>query len=83
MKEITLGTPSVPAHLINEASKTATTTALVRVLNRVLPDDCQIRTPQDAWYVATIAGACATLVFPPLLPLPFYCLTQAKKGGKA
>lgn len=77
-KELTLGTPSVPAHLTNEASKTT----LRNRLNRLLPADCQVKTAQDAWYVSTLACASLTLIFPPALIALVYCFIKAKKGGK-
>lgn len=75
-KELTIGTPSVPAHEINFATK------LRDQLNRALPEDCQIRTASDAWNAAAVLALCATAVFPPCLPLLAWCAYKAnKKGG--
>ena len=75
-KEMTLGTPAVPSHLINKASKT-----FRELLNRVLPQECQIKTKQDAWYAGAIFATVATFVFPPALLALAYCVIQAKKEG--
>ena len=75
-KEVTLGTPAVPAHLINKASKTFRDR-----LNRMLPADCQIKTTQDAWYVGAIFATVVTFVFPPAVLALAYCVFQAKKKG--
>lgn len=77
-KEVTLGTPAVPAHLINKASKTFRDR-----LNRVLPADCQIKTTEDAWYVGAIGALCVTFIFPPAVLAVAYCVIQAKKEGGA
>ena len=76
-KDLTLGTTSVPAHLMNKASKTT----FRERLNRVLPADCQIKTAQDAWYAGAIFATVATFVFPPALLALAYCVVQAKKKG--
>ena len=75
-KELTLGTPAVPAHLMNKASKT-----FRELLNRALPTECQIKTRQDAWYAGAIGALCVTFVFPPALLALAYCVIQAKKEG--
>lgn len=75
-KELTLGTPAVPAHLTNKANKTR------ELLNKVLPADCQIKTARDAWYVSAAFCACATFIFPPAVLALAYCVMQAKKGGE-
>ena len=74
-KELTLGTPAVPAHEINFASK------LRDRLNRVLPTDCQIKTTQDAWYAGAIGALCVTFIFPPAVLAVAYCVIRAKKEG--
>ena len=76
-KEVTLGTPAVPAHLINKASKKT----FRELVNRVLPAECQIKTRQDAWYAGAIFATIATFVFPPALLVLAYCVVQAKKKG--
>ncbi len=75
-KNLTLGTPAVPAHLTNKASKTFRDR-----LNRVLPQECQIKTAQDAWYAGAIGALCVTFIFPPAVLALAYCVFQAKKKG--
>lgn len=75
-KELTLGTPAVPAHLTNKASK------FRESLNRVLPEDCQIKTARDAWYVGAIGALTVTFIFPPAVLALAYCVIKAKKGGE-
>ena len=77
-KELTIGTPAVPARLTSKVSKTT----LRHLLNRLLPADCQVKNDQDAWYVSTIACASLTLIFPPALIALVYCFIKAKKGGR-
>ena len=74
-KELTLGTPAVPAHLTNKASKTR------ELLNKVLPADCQIKTARDAWHVGAIGALAVTFIFPPAVLALAYCVIKAKKGG--
>ena len=76
-KELTLGTTSVPAHLMNKASKTT----FRELVNRLLPAECQIKTAQDAWYAGAIFATVATFIFPPALLALAYCVVQAKKKG--
>lgn len=75
-KELTLGTPAVPARLTDKVSK------LRESLNRVLPEDCQIQSTRDAWYVGAIGCLCLSFVFPPAVLGLAYCVVQAKKGGR-
>ncbi len=74
-KELTLGTPAVPAREINFASK------LRDRLNRMLPADCQIKTAQDAWYAGAVGALCVTFIFPPAVLAVAYCVIQAKRKG--
>ncbi len=74
-KELTLGTPAVPAREINFGSKFRDS------LNRVLPEDCQIQSTRDAWHVAAIGCLCLSFVFPPAVLGLAYCVVQAKKEG--
>ena len=74
-KELTLGTPAVPAHLTNKASETR------ELLNKVLPADCQIKTARDAWYLGAIGALTVTFIFPPAVLALAYCVIKAKKGG--
>lgn len=74
-KELTLGTPAVPAHLTNKVSK------IREQLNKELPADCQIETTQDAWYLGAIGALTLTFIFPPSVLALAYCVIKAKKGG--
>ena len=75
-KELSLGTPVVPAHLTNKASK------IREQLNKVLPADCQITTTRDAWHVGAIGALAVSFIFPPAVLALVYCVIQAKKGGE-
>lgn len=75
-KELTLGATAVPAHLTNKASK------IRELLNRVLPEDCQIKTTRDAWHVVAIGCLCLSFVMPPAVLGLAYCVIQARKGGR-
>ena len=74
-KELTIGTPAVPAREINFGSK------LRDSLNRVLPEDCQIQSTRDAWYVGAIGCLCLSFVLPPAVLGLAYCVVKAKKEG--
>ena len=74
-KEVTLGTPAVPAH------ETDFVTKLRDQLNHVLPQECQIKTAQDAWYAGAVFATIVTFIFPPALLALAYCVVQAKKEG--
>ena len=76
-KELTLGTPSVPARLVDEVSKKS-----LELLNRALPAECQVKTAADGWYVGAIGALCVTFVFPPALLALAYCVIRAKKAEK-
>ena len=75
-KELTLGTPAVPAHLTNKVSK------IREQLNKALPADCQIKTARDAWYLGAIGALTVTFIFPPAVLALAYCVIKAKKGGE-
>ena len=75
-KELTLGTPAVPAREINFVTK------IRELLNRALPADCQIKTARDAWYVGAICALTLTFIFPPAVLALAYCVIKAKKGGR-
>lgn len=75
-KELTAGTQRIPAAPdMNVASKTR------ELVNRILPEDCRIKTRQDAWYAAAIGSVCLTFAFPPAVALAAYCIHRAKKEG--
>lgn len=75
-KELTLGTPAVPAHLTNKVSK------IRELLNKALSADCQIESTQDAWYLGAIGALTVTFIFPPAVLALAYCVIKAKKGGR-
>ena len=77
-KELTLGTPSVPVFRVSAER-------FRELLNRVLPEECQVKTASDGWYVVAIFATVATLLFPPLVAVVGYCVyraEKAKKGGE-
>lgn len=74
-KELTLGTPAVPAREMNFVTKTR------EPLNKALPADCQIKTARDAWYVGAICALTVTFIFPPAVVALAYCVIRAKKKG--
>ena len=77
-KELTLGTPSVPVLRVSAER-------FRELLNRVLPEECQVKTASDGWYVVAIFATVATLLFPPLVAVVGYCVyraEKAKKGGE-
>ena len=74
-KELTLGTPAVPAREMNFATKTR------ELLNKALPADCQIKTARDAWYVGAVGALTVTFIFPPAVLALAYCVAKAKKEG--
>ena len=75
-KELTLGTPAVPAREMNFVTK------IRELLNKALPADCQIKTARDAWYVGAIGALTVTFIFPPAVLALAYCVIKAKKGGE-
>ena len=75
-KELTLGTPAVPAPRTSVADK------LREQLNKELPADCQIESTQDAWYLGAICALTVTFIFPPAVLALAYCVIKAKKGGR-
>lgn len=74
-KDLTLGTPAVPAREMNFVTK------IRELLNKALPADCQIKTARDAWHVGAICALTVTFIFPPAVLALAYCVIQAKKGG--
>ena len=76
-KELTLGTPFVPARDINVVSK-----RFRELLNRVLPEECQVKNATDCWYAGAAVTGVLSAMMPWLLPLAVYCLCRAKKGEK-
>lgn len=87
MKELTIGTPSVPASGIPAASETIN--ALTEQVNnlqrryyRALAPDLEVKTESDKWYFRAIGWACAGLLFPPLFAISALCVYKAKKCRK-
>ena len=74
-KELTLGTPSVPVLRIDAAK-------FRELLNKCLPQECQVKNATDCWYVGAIASACVMMVFPPAIGALAWCVIRAKKAGK-
>ena len=74
-KDLTLGTPSVPVLRIDAAK-------FRELLNKCLPQECQVKNATDCWYVGAIASACVMMVFPPASGALAWCVIRAKKAGK-
>ncbi len=74
-KELTLGTPTVPVLRIDAER-------FRELLNRVLPEECQVENAADCWYVGCIVSGVLTMMLPFCLPLLGYCLYRAKKAEK-
>ena len=74
-KELTLGAPSVPVLRIDAER-------FRKLLNRVLPAECQVKNATDCWYVGAAVTGVLSAMMPFLLPLAVYCVCRAKKGGK-
>lgn len=74
-KELTLGAPSVPVLRIDAVR-------FRKLLNRVLPAECQVKNATDCWYVGAAVTGVLSAMMPFLLPLAVYCVCRAKKGEK-
>lgn len=74
-KELTLGAPSVPVLRIDAER-------FRKLLNRVLPAECQVKNATDCWYVGAAVSGVLSAMMPWLLPLAVYCVCRAKKGEK-
>ena len=74
-KELTLGAPSVPVLRIDAVR-------FRKLLNRVLPSECQVKNASDCWYVGAAVTGVLSAMMPFLLPLAVYCVCRAKKDGK-
>lgn len=88
MKELTIGTSSVPASGLSVAGEkvnalTEQVNNLQRRYYRSLAPDCEVRTASDKWYLRAILSLCAGFVFPPLLAVVGWCVYKAKKGGES
>ena len=74
-KELTLGAPSVPVLRIDAVR-------FRKLLNRVLPSECQVKNATDCWYAGAAVTGVLSAMMPWLLPLAVYCVCRAKKGEK-
>ena len=74
-KELTLGTTSVPVVRVSAER-------FRELLNRVLPEECQVKNATDCWYAGCIVSGVLTMMLPYCLPLLGYCLYRAKKAEK-
>ena len=74
-KELILGAPSVPVLRIDAER-------FRKLLNRVLPAECQVKNATDCWYVGAAVSGVLSAMMPWLLPLAVYCVCRAKKGEK-
>lgn len=59
-KELTLGTPSVPVLRISAER-------FRELLNRVLPEECQVKNATDCWYAGAAVSGVLTCLMPWLL----------------
>lgn len=86
MKELTIGTQSVPAPHISVGESVNALTEQVNNLQRkyyrALAPDCEVQTEADKWYFRAIGWTCASLVFPPLVIAVALCVYKAKKCRK-
>jgi hypothetical protein len=86
MKELTIGTQSVPAPRTSVGESVNALTEQVNNLQRkyyrALAPDCEIKTVADKWYFRAIGWTCASLVFPPLVIAVALCVYKAKKCRK-
>lgn len=90
MKELIVGTPSVPSSHITVSENVSALTERVNNLQRryyrSLAPDCELSTSSDRWYLGAILSICLGLVFPPLFAATALCVYKAKKcrkGGEA
>ena len=86
MKELTIGTQSVPAPHISVGESVNALTEQVNNLQRryyrALAPDCEIKTAADKWYFRAICWTCARLGLPPLGIAVALCVYKAKKCRK-
>lgn len=90
MKELTIGTQSVPAPRTSVGESVNALTEQVNNLQRryyrSLAPDCEVKTEAGKWYLRAIGWTCAGLLFPPLFAVTALCVYKAKKcrkGGDA
>ena len=86
MKELTIGTSSVPSSRITVSENV---NALIEQVNhlqhryyRSLAPDCELRTASDRWYFGAIISTCLGFIFPPLFAVTALCIYKAKKCRK-
>jgi len=86
MKELTIGTQSVPAPRISVGESVnalaGQVSNLVAAYRRALAPDFEITTKADKWYFRAIGWTCASLAFPPLVIAVALCVYKAKKCRK-
>ncbi len=86
MKELTIGTQSVPAPRVSVGESVNALTEQVNNLQRKyyrsLVPDCEVKTAADKWYLRAIGWTCAGFLFPPLLVVAALCVYKAKKCWK-
>lgn len=77
-KELTLGAPSVPVLRIDAER-------FRKLLNRVLPAECQVKNATDCWYAGAAVTGVLAMMFPPAVALLAWCVVKAKReeGGDA
>ena len=74
-KELTIGAQSAPAYRVSVGKR------FRELLNRVLPEECQVKTSQDAWYLGAVLSLILTFIFLPTVILSAYCVIRAKQEG--
>ena len=52
------------------------------MLNRVLPEECQVKNATDCWYAGAAISGVLTCLMPWLLPVAVYCVCRAEKAKK-
>ena len=86
MKELTIGTQSVPAPRTSVGESVNALTEQVNNLQRryyrSMTSDCELRSTSDRWYIVTIACTCATFICPPCILVAVYCYIMARKSKK-
>ncbi len=86
MKELTIGTQSVPAPRtsVGESVKALTEQVnnIQRRYYRSMSPDCELNSSSDRWYFGAILSICIGLVFPPLFVVSALCVYKAKKCRK-
>lgn len=86
MKELTIGTQSVPAPRTSVGESVNALTEQVNNIQRryyrSMSPDCELNSSSDRWYFGAILSICIGLVFPPLFVVSALCVYKAKKCRK-